>query len=186
MAHNQDPVAAWRKQVHEEAGGRCCNCGSGDRLQVIMIVPEEAGGQLTVSNGRLLCRACEMAAEAVKAEKNKEGRRIVQLWVSQRLHKDIKGAVKQQNGFRSMSQLARYLISRYVSDERLYDDLVEYKDVAIDPVKINVWVDREAYDEFRAKLKEKSITVQDGLTGLLRMFEAEAASIVEGGKTCHQ
>jgi hypothetical protein len=45
-------------------------------------------------------------------------------------------------------------------------------------VKLNVWVDRDRYDQFQAMLQNRGVTVTDGLKSLIRMYELEAGAVV--------
>ena len=168
---------AWVNAVRERSRNRCSNCGSTDKLRVRMIVPEKAGGQFVESNGVLLCRVCEMAADSVPDGSKGSDRRLVNFWVSRRFHERIMEAIASRNGFRSVGSLVRYLMSRYIDDEKRFDDLEQYQDSGSE-VKLNVWVDRDRYDQFQAMLQNRGITVTDALKSLIRMYELEAGAVV--------
>jgi hypothetical protein len=164
----------WERLVWQRYQNRCGNCGSRERLRVVMVVPPEAGGQLIDSNGVLLCRSCEMAADAVKKGKTQSDQRLVNFWVSRRLyehiHKNIASYKSGAHGFRSMGALVRYLISKYVEDEKRFDDLALYQDDGTD-VKVNVWVEKDQYNTFKVLLDKRGMTVTDAIKSLIRMYE---------------
>lgn len=166
---------AWATRVWDACGGKCSNCGSKDRLKVEMIVPSDAGGQEVVSNGTLLCRTCELAREIsarTSFPASGERTRPINFFVSQDLHSKLKNGLGENYGFRSVSALVRFLMAQFVADADRFDDLTLYQDGGSD-VKINVWVDREMYDTFKAITDRNGMTVTDTLKGLIRMYEAE-------------
>lgn len=166
--------ADWERLVWQRYQGKCANCGGPDRLRVILVVPPEAGGQLIDSNGVLLCRSCEMATDAVKKGKTVSDQRLVNFWVSRRLfddiHKSINAYKAGGHGFRSMGALVRYLISKYVEDESRFDDLPLFQDKGAD-VKVNVWVEKDRYNTFKALLDKRGMTVTDAIKNLIRAYE---------------
>lgn len=170
-------LRAWEKLIREKCQNRCSNCGGDDRLRVMMIIPLEAGGKLVDSNGAMVCRTCELAAEAVRNGGVVEDRRPLNIWVSRSLYDNIQSSLKARNGFRSMGSLVRYLMSTYVRDEDRFDDLAQYQDAGTD-VKINVWVDRDQYAVFKQLLDKRGTTVTDAVKSLIRMYEAEAEPVV--------
>jgi len=169
--------SAWKQAVRIKCRSRCSNCGSTDKLRVRMIVPEEAGGKMIESNGVVLCRVCEMAAGSIPSGSRGYDRRLISFWVSRNLHSRILEAVSAKNGFRSMGSLIRYLMSQYISDEQRFDDLEQYQDSGSE-VKLNVWVDRDRYEDFRSMLQNRGVTVTDGLKSLFRMYDLEAGAIM--------
>jgi hypothetical protein len=169
--------ADWRREVLAANRNRCSNCGGVDRLAVLMVVPEDAGGKFLLSNGVVLCRTCEMAADTVRGRKPEESRRPLNFWVSRKLYDSIQLHLTKQEGFNSMGGLVRYLISKFVNDEPRFDDLEQYQDSGTD-VKINVWVDMDGYGRFKALLDKRGTTVTDAIKGLIRMYECSAEPVV--------
>jgi hypothetical protein len=165
--------ALWVQKILERCRGKCSNCGGEHKVRVTMVVPREAGGKLSVENGRVLCRACEMAADVVAKSPNGEAKRPVNFWVSQRLFKKI----KTLNGFTSNGALVRYLMQKYVMDSDRFDDLENWQDQGTD-VKVNVWVDNDIYESFKAIVNTRGSTVTDALKSLIRMYEEEAEPLV--------
>jgi hypothetical protein len=174
------PEETWTTRVWEACGGRCSNCGSDDRLKARMIVPEESGGQRVVSNGTLLCRTCELAMViAAKRPSPASGERTrpINFYVSSALHSKLKNGLAQDYGFRSVSALVRFLMGKFVADSARFDDVGLYQEEGSD-VKVNVWVERDMYANFKAITDREGTTVTGTLKGLLRMYEAEAQRIV--------
>jgi hypothetical protein len=165
--------ALWVQKILERCQGKCSNCGGEHKVRVRMVVPREAGGKLSLENGRVLCRACEMAAEVVAKTGNGEAKRPVNFWVSRRLFKKIKAL----NGFTSNGALVRYLMQKYVMDADRFDDLESWQDTGCD-VKVNVWVDNDIYETFKAIVGKRGSTVTDALKSLIRMYEDEAEPLV--------
>ena len=131
----------WATNVFEACRGRCSNCGSDDRLRVEMIVPEAAGGRKLVSNGTLLCRTCTLAREIGERRPypaSGEHTRPINFFVSRGLHNKLGNGLATDNGFRSVSSLVRFLMTRFVGDPDRFDDLEMFQDPGSD-VKINVW-----------------------------------------------
>lgn len=163
----------WEAMVLERANGKCSNCGSTHKVRVMMIVPEEAGGQLLLANGTTLCRACEIAAEVVVRSSPGGAERPVNFWVSRRLYDKIKSL----NGFKSTGSLIRFLMGKFVTDTGRFDDLLEWQEDGSD-VKINVWVDRKIYETFKELVMTRGLTVTDALKALIRMYEEESEPLV--------
>jgi hypothetical protein len=133
-----------------------------------MVVPLEAGGQLTASNGYVLCRACEMARDAAKKSPTAT-RRPINFWVSRKLADVLERLTQPGQRFRSMGELIRYLISLYVCNESRFDDLSNYQDRGSE-VKVNAWVEYDSYEVFKAMLDKRGLTVTDALKGLVLMY----------------
>ncbi len=169
-------VRAWERRVTELHRNRCSNCGGDDHLRAKLVVPREAGGQLVESNGVLLCRSCDMAAESVSKSSGEQ--RLVNFWVSRGLFDRLQYGLDTVQGFPSMGALVRYLITKYVADPSRFDDLELYQDGGSD-VKVNVWVERDRYNTFKALLDKRGVTVTDALKGLIVMYGEKAEPLVE-------
>ena len=168
----RDVIEDIRRLVWERYRSQCANCGSDDRLRIRLVVPERAGGNTTLSNAVLLCRACEMAAAGVSSPK--ETRRPINLWVSRSLYESIQTIVTTLNGHRSQSSLVRSLLSRVVEEPAAFEDLAQYQDDGRD-VRLNVWVGKDTYRLFKAWVAERGMTVTDAVTSLLLLYKVEAA-----------
>lgn len=176
----EDRQESWATRVSIACGNKCSNCGSDHRLKVRMIVPEEAGGERVVSNGTLLCRTCELAREIslkIPQPASGEHTRPINFFVSQELHGKLQNGLATDYGFRSVSALIRFLMSKFVRDSDEFDDLAMYQDGGSD-VKVNVWVGRDVYASFKALTDKQGVTVTETLKGLIRMYESEARRIV--------
>lgn len=174
----------WEQQVREHYRDRCAGCGSTDRLKAKLIVPEEAGGKKLVTNGVLLCRSCEMAAESIDRSTGSD-QRLVNFWVSQQLFDRIRWSIDHYKAFNSMGALVRYLMAKYLEDENRFDDLDLYQDIDSADTKINVWVDRSIYAAFKVLIDKRGLTVTDALKSLIVCFSNTAlehiAPRVKGG-----
>lgn len=168
----------WEKAVWERNRSRCSNCGALERLRVKMIVPPEAGGQMVPFNGALLCRSCDMASDSYSKSSKGENQRLVNFWVSSGLFDRLKRGLETHNGFNSMGSLVRYLMAKYVEDEGRFDDLELYQDEGADS-KVNVWVDKDRYNTFKALLDKRGMTVTDAIKSLIRMYEEGAEPLIE-------
>lgn len=168
------PKARWSELIRDKYRDKCANCGSPAHTAVRMIVPLECGGTYSEGNGTLLCRACELVADSFVQEGQDNSRRLINLWLSQGCHEQLRGCLKAKNGFASMSGLVRYLMDRYVEDPSRYDDLNLYADDGID-VKINIWVDREVYAQFKPLVDGRGSTVTDTIKSLILLYAAETA-----------
>jgi len=161
----------WRDAVLSRYRDCCANCGGVDHLIVEMIVPEAAGGKLIESNGVTICRACQVAAKAADkaAESGTTKRRPVNVWISRALYDRLTGSLELASGFRSMGSLVRYMMDRVVAHPDLFEDLVNYQDSGMD-VKINVWVEPAAYEQFKQVLATKKLSVTDAVKALFCMY----------------
>jgi hypothetical protein len=170
-----DTLLAYKGGVQSKS--RCANCGSDEKLREKMIVPEEAKGTRIESNLVVLCRACSLAADsAVKA--HSKGTRPVNFWVSRELHTRLLNGLGERNGFHSMGQMVRFLMSRYVTDQDLFDDLYQYQDSRAAEVKVNVWVEASEYGTFKTLVDYEGHTVTETLKCLIRMYECEVEPLM--------
>lgn len=171
--HLKSDAQIWTDLVWEQHRHQCSNCGGADRLKLKMVVPLEAGGQYVVSNGVILCRTCEIAADSTRPMGN-DPRRPINFWVSQGLYQSLKDNAKD-SVFHSMASLVRYLMAKYVASEASFDDLEKYQAAAGtgSDVKINVWVERDMYAAFKDLVVKRGLTVTDALKALILMYEAE-------------
>ena len=158
----------------ERAKDVCSNCGSDHKVRARMIVPLEAGGKFSFDNGTTLCRACEMASSVVSRSPTGAAQRPVNFWVSRRMY----DKVKLLNGFNSTGSLVRFLMSKFVLHDDQFDDLNLWQEDGSD-MKINVWVDRKIYAEFKTLVNDRGMTVTDSFKALIRMYEEEAEPLVQ-------
>jgi hypothetical protein len=171
----KNPQAEWEDAVRQASHDKCGNCGNDDRLAIKMIVPLEAGGMLEVSNGYVICRACEIAKTAADSgPTNREAKRPINFWISRKLSEHLQKVTHSGGNFGSMGSLVRYMMSMYVIDESRFEDLEQFQDADEDRVKLNVWVEPDRYNTFKALVDKRGLTVTDALRSLLRLFELEA------------
>lgn len=166
---------AWTQTVLEATHGLCANCGSEHKVSPRLIVPQEAGGKLTLSNSVALCRACELASTTALKRVGEPNRRLVNIWVSDRLYKRLQ-ASKETGQAQSMGALVRYLMSKYVAEQSRFDDLAQYQEQGAD-VRLNIWVDAPLYATFKALVDGQNMTVTSALKALFCMYEAEATPL---------
>jgi hypothetical protein len=170
----------WERAVIAHHKGKCANCGSPDRVKAKMIVPEEVGGKLVLSNGTALCRTCDMRGDAFRNRKNPNAKRPVNLWISRRLYDNIQKSIGPNASFSSMGAFVRYVISKYVESPDRFDDLENYQDTGTE-VKINCWVEGDLYQTFKSRVDDRGSTVTDVVKALVQMFECNAEPLVLNG-----
>lgn len=171
----------WVTQVWERHRNLCSNCGGQDRLKLVLVVPEQAGGKYIASNATILCRPCDVARSTLeKSDDPASGKqaRPINFWVSSKLYATLQNGLSTRYGFKSMAALVRFLMSQYVSDAPRFDDVLQFQDLGTD-VKINVWVPRDVYAEFKELADKNGGTVTDTIKGLIRMYEAESERVME-------
>ena len=175
----------WERKVRHHFRDRCGNCGTEVRLKVRMVIPLDAGGQLRVSNGTLLCRACEMAREASSHRKGESKSRPINFHVSKDLNDRMEHGIETYNGFHSKAGLVRALMTRYVEENSRFDDLELFQDDASPgsaKVKINIWAPNELYEDFKALADTRGFTVTATLKSLIIMYEAQVEPLVRRRK----
>ena len=167
----------WSLTVFDAAHGRCANCGGEHKLKPRLIVPEEAGGKLLLANSVLLCRACELASSVSPKKLAEQERRLVNIWVSDRLYKKLQDR-RDVGHTSSMGALVRYMMGRYVAEQGRFDDLASYQDAGSD-VRLNIWVESNLYATFKTLVDGQGLTVTSALKALFCMYEAEASPLVD-------
>jgi len=186
IVEGMDTRSGWEKTVLEMHRSRCANCGNADKIRVHMVVPEAAGGKLVPSNGTVLCRACEMARDAVARHAEAAEQRPINFWMSRRLHSRINDSLRPRNGTRSLGSLVKYLMQKFVSDPDRFDDIERYQDAGKRELKVNVWVNAEEYTAFKQLLDSRSMTVTDAVKALLLLYDEETIILECTGKECQR
>ena len=172
-----DEYLSFQRAVLGKSRNQCMNCGSSDRIRVRMVVPAEAGGVLVESNGIVLCRTCDMARDSVAKASDKNSSYVVSIWMSRSLREKM-ASLLGPSSFRSWSSLTRYLISKYILDERYFDDLEQYQDFESE-VKVTVRVNQDVYSTFTAMLKRRGLTVTEAVKGLYLMYASDAGAVIK-------
>lgn len=170
----------WAGAVLDAARGVCANCGSDHKVSPRLIVPQDVGGKLTLSNSVVLCRACELASNAAPKRIGERDRRLVNIWVSRRFYDRLQQR-RDSGQTESMGALVRYLMSKYVAEQSRFDDLAQYQESGAD-VRLNLWVDAALYTTFKALVDNRGMTVTSALKALFCMYEAEATPLVEAAR----
>lgn len=159
--------AEWKAKVLERDGGSCVNCNSQDKVAACFVVPVEVGGNLRVSNGVTVCRECKIAAESSRVLPQRiDNKTPINFLISDKLHKTVNKYVHNGSRFGSVSALMRSMISSYIAQPELFEDLQSWQDAGSD-VKVNGWVDGLQYQVFKGMCRTKGISYTDALKGLL-------------------
>lgn len=170
-------VRQWTSAVLDASQGHCANCGGEHKVSPRLVVPLEAGGKRVLSNSVLLCRACELASGIVPRRIGDNDRRLINIWVSDSLNAKLR-ARRDQGEAKSIGSFVRYLMGKYVADQRRFDDLAQYQDSGTD-VRLNIWVDADLYTTFKTLVDSEGLTVTSALKSLFCMYEAEASPLME-------
>jgi len=86
--------------------------------------------------------------------------------ISDKLHRTVNKYVHNGSKFGSVSALMRSMISSYIAQPELFEDLQSWQDAGSD-VKVNGWVDGLQYQVFKGMCRTKGISYTDALKGLL-------------------
>lgn len=160
-------LAAWKVEVLDRDTHKCVNCGGEDKVAACFVIPVEVGGNLRVSNGVTVCRECRIAAESSRVLPQRiDNKTPINFLISSGLHKVVNQYVHNGSKFGSVSALMRQMISSYITQPELYEDLQSWQDDGSD-VKVNGWVDGLQYQIFKGMCKNKGISYTDALKGLL-------------------
>lgn len=160
-------LAEWKTKVLDRDGGSCVNCSGQDKVAACFVVPVEVGGNLRVSNGVTVCRECRIAAESSRILPQRiDNKTPINFLISDGLHKTVNQYVHNGSKFGSVSALMRSMISSFITQPELYEDLQSWQDAGSD-VKVNGWVDGVQYDVFKGMCRGKGLSYTDALKGLL-------------------
>lgn len=157
----------WKARVLERDGGKCINCTSSSRVAACFVIPPEVGGKLRVANGATICRECRISAEGARVLPSRiENKTPINFLVSERLHKTVDAFAHNGSNFGSISALVRRMISSFIAEPELYEDIERWQDAGSD-VKVNGWVDGHQYEVFKAICQERGMSYTDCLKALL-------------------
>lgn len=145
----------------------CRNCGSHQKIAACFVIPPEVGGHLRVSNGIVLCRECRIKAESARVLPQRiDNKTPVNFLMSGVLHKTVHKYVHNGSRFGTVSALMRAMISSFITQPELYEDLTNWQDAGSD-VKVNGWVDGAQYEVFKGMCRDRGVSYTDALKALL-------------------
>lgn len=177
----QDQEVLFRRKVMEHYRHVCANCGSDEKVSVYLLVPVEAGGQLSLTNGSTLCRVCQAATKAVTRahDKGKVAKSPVNVWVSRTLYDTLEVCISSGRGFSSVATLLRYLIESYVEAPNKFEDLDLWQDESEDRVRLGFLVPTALYEEFKTRVVSEGLTVTDAVKGMLKWYVSVPDVVVQ-------
>lgn len=160
-------IEEWKQRVLERDGGACINCELTKRVAVCFVIPPDAGGKLRVSNGVTICRGCRIAADGARALPQRISNKTpINFLMSTKLHQWVHSYAHNGSQFGSVSALLRAMITSFITQPELYEDLSNWQDAGSD-VKVNGWVNGAQYEIFKNMCHERSMSYTDALKGLL-------------------
>ena len=157
----------WKDKVLARDGGSCVNCNSQEKTVACFIVPSEVGGNLRLSNGVTICRECRILAESSRVLPQRiDNKTPINFLISEKLHKLVNDYVHHGSNFGSVSALVRSMITSFITQPELYEDLQNWQDRGAE-IKLNGWTNGIQYDVFRGMCRDRGISYTDALKGLL-------------------
>jgi hypothetical protein len=160
-------IQEWKAKVLERDGGACVNCELKERVAACFVIPPEAGGKLRVSNGVTICRNCRIAADGARVLPQRiDNKTPINFLMSTRLHQTVTAYAADGSRFGSLSALLRAMISSFIIQPELYEDLQNWQDAGSD-VKVNGWVDGAQYEVFKNMCHDRGMSYTDALKALL-------------------
>lgn len=160
-------LGEWKTAVLSRDSGACVNCGSTEKVAACFVVPMEVGGNLRSSNGVTVCRECRISAESSRVLPQRiDNKTPINFLISSGLHKSVNRYVHEGSGFGSLSALIRSMISSFIMQPELYEDLQNWQDSGSD-IKVNGWVCGQTYTIFRGMCRSRGISYTDALKALL-------------------
>lgn len=159
-------IKDWKEAVL--ARDECCvNCTSPSKLAACFIVPPEVGGHIRVSNGVTVCRECRLRADSARVLPHRiDNKTPVNFLMSQSLHQVVHKYVHNGSRFGTVSALMRTMISSFITQPELYEDLQNWQDDG-SAVKVNGWVDGAQYEVFKSMCRDRGLSYTDALKALL-------------------
>jgi hypothetical protein len=167
-SHPDTPgIEEWKAKVLDRDGRSCVNCGSEEKVAACFVIPAEVGGTLRTSNGVTVCRECRIAAESSRVLPQRiDNKTPINFLISRGLHDTVNKYVHNGSKFGSVSALMRSMISSFITQPELFEDLQGWQDEGSD-VKVNGWVDGIQYQIFKGMCRNKGISYTDALKALL-------------------
>lgn len=160
----------WKDRVLTRDGGKCVNCDISGKVTACFIIPPEVGGKLRMSNGATICRECRIAAEGARVLPSRiDNKTPINFFVSAKLHETVVDYAKNGTNFGSVSAVVRQMVSSFVSNPELFEDLSLWQDTDSEAtsVKVNGWIDGDLYDRFKTLCHDRGLTYTSALKGLL-------------------
>lgn len=160
-------LRGWKDGVLERDEKACVNCGSRSKVAACFIIPPEVGGHLRIGNGVTICRECRLKAESARVLPQRiDNKTPVNFLMSTLLHQTVHKYVHNGSRFGTVSALMRTMISSFITQPELYEDLQSWQDAGSD-VKVNGWVDGAQYEVFKTMCRDRNLSYTDALKGLL-------------------
>lgn len=157
----------WKQQVLSRDEGACLNCSSKNKVAACFVIPTEVGGHLRLSNGVTICRDCRLRADSARVLPQRiDNKTPVNFLMSKALHASVHEYVRNGSRYGTVSALMRAMISSFITQSELYEDVQNWQDAGSD-VKVNGWVDGAQYEVFKSMCRDRGLTYTDALKGLL-------------------
>ena len=159
-------IREWKQSVLTRDGS-CRNCGSPNKLAACFVVPPEVGGHVRTSNGVTVCRECRLRADSARVLPQRiDNKTPVNFLMSSVLHRAVHKYAHNGSKFGTVSALMRAMISSFITQPELYEDLQSWQDAG-SAVKVNGWVDGSQYEVFKSMCRDRGLSYTDALKGLL-------------------
>ena len=161
-----DSLREWKDKVLQR-DEVCVNCESAEKLAACFIVPPEVGGHLKTGNGVTVCRECRLKAESARVLPQRiDNKTPVNFLMSKSLHQVVHKYAHNGSRFGTVSALMRAMISSFITQPELYEDLQNWQDGGSD-IKVNGWVDGSQYEVFKSMCRDRGMSYTDALKALL-------------------
>jgi hypothetical protein len=181
MKPDESVLSEWKRLVLARDGNRCANCERERQVAACFIIPPEVGGRMRPQNGVTLCRECRIAAEGARVLPQRiDNKTPINFLISRELHEIVDKFAHNGSKFGSISALVRRMISSFITEPELYEDLHLWQDHGSE-VKVNGWVDGSQYEVFKHMCQDRNMSYTDALKSLLLV----AVDGYEPGKERH-
>jgi hypothetical protein len=125
------------------------------------------GGHVRTSNGVTVCRECRLRADSARVLPQRiDNKTPVNFLMSSVLHRAVHKYAHNGSKFGTVSALMRAMISSFITQPELYEDLQSWQDAG-SAVKVNGWVDGSQYEVFKSMCRDRGLSYTDALKGLL-------------------
>lgn len=161
----------WREEVLAARGDGCQNCGEPGARSSFAIRPE-SGGTLRGTNSLVFCRKCWRLYDLSLASGGSGLDEALSVWMSRGLHDRATTLMERGGRFKTISDLVRFAMTRFILDPDRFEDLLLYQDSGGD-VRARVRTDASHYQVFKKMTQDRGMAVQEALRGLLVMYSNE-------------